>query len=274
MNVRSRLRAWIPPVLLAALRRELGHGLWFERVSGGWAEAVAMSSGYQSDAILSGVLSASRKVRDGVAVYERDSVLFDRIEYSFPVVATLLRTALENNGAVTVIDFGGALGSSYRECRPFLTERVNPLNWTVVEQESFVAAGQREMQTPELRFCRSIDEAAQGRSTDVVLLSSVLQYLPRPAAVLSEVISQRPKYIVLDRTIVNATGSDTLHIQHVPRAIYRASYPVWSLSAARLASQLHEDYEMLSEHASLPFPALATINAEFKGFIFKARVKS
>ena len=226
------------------------------------------SSGYDSHHILERVLQASRQVRDGRAAYERDSVLFERVEYSFPLLAALLRAALEQDHALSVLDFGGALGSSYRECRSFLGDRLQPLRWAVVEQPSFVEAGRREMQNEELSFFSSIDEAAQDRHIDVMLFSGVLQYLPQPYRLLDEALHVAPRYLVLDRTIVSERDTDLAHVQTVPDSIYPATYPVWALSRQRLLRQV-PGFELLSEHPSLPFPALQSIDAEFKGFILQ-----
>jgi putative methyltransferase (TIGR04325 family) len=139
----------------------------------------------------------------------------------------------------------------------------------VVEQPSFVTAGRREMQNDELSFFGSIDEAVSDRRIDVVLFSAALQYLPDPYRVLDEALRVAPRWLVLDRTIVSARDADVAHVQSVPESIYTASYPVWSLSRQRLLRHLRPGFELLSEHPSLPFPALQSIDAEFKGFIFQ-----
>jgi hypothetical protein len=54
-------------------------------------------------------------VKTGEAVYERDSVLFDEIQYSFPVIAALLRVASANKGKLNVLDFGGSEKSHYKK---------------------------------------------------------------------------------------------------------------------------------------------------------------
>ena len=54
-------------------------------------------------------------------VYERDSVLFDTIRYSWPLLSDLLRAASEDQNHLSVLDFGGSLGSSYYQNRVFLS---------------------------------------------------------------------------------------------------------------------------------------------------------
>lgn len=271
-DLKRNLRRWLPPAAAARLNAWRRKDVALSGSYSSWDQACKKASSYDSDHILERVLQASRQVRDGHAAYERDSVLFEQVEHSFPLLATLLRAALEGGRALSVVDFGGALGSSYRECRAFLGDRVHPLHWAVVEQASFVEAGRREMQNQELRFFSSMDDATQGRSVDVVLFSAVLQYLPDPHQVIDQALRVNPRYLVLDRTIVSGRSKDLAHVQSVPDSIYSATYPVWSLSRQRLLQRLQPHFELISEHQSLPFPALLTIDAEFKGYIFKNKL--
>jgi hypothetical protein len=54
------------------------------------------SHGYDNDTILKKCKDALLKVKNGEAVYERYSVLFDKVQHSFPVLAGLLRAAIAN----------------------------------------------------------------------------------------------------------------------------------------------------------------------------------
>ena len=96
-------------------------------------ELVGEPTGYDGPAILAKTREAGLKVKRGEAAYERDSVLFDQVEHSFPLLAGLLRAALSQQGELVVLDFGGALGSTYLQCREFLTP-LKRLVWCIVEQ--------------------------------------------------------------------------------------------------------------------------------------------
>jgi putative methyltransferase (TIGR04325 family) len=56
------------------------------------------------------------KVKSGEAVYQRDSFIFDKIQYSWPLLSGLLWIASLNNSSLNVLDFGGSLGASYYQC--------------------------------------------------------------------------------------------------------------------------------------------------------------
>src|SRR5215475_3829712 len=85
-----------------------------------WEAAKKQAGSYDDGIILEKVEQAALKVRNGEATYERDSVLFDRIEYSWPLLAALMWVAARNKGKLTVADFGGSLGSSYFQNKVFL----------------------------------------------------------------------------------------------------------------------------------------------------------
>src|SRR6478672_1545505 len=143
-----------------------------------WPEALAASSGYLPE-FIERTRQAALRVKNGEAVYERDSVLFDEVQYSFPLLAGLLRAAIENEGRLTVFDFGGGFGTSYFQCRRFLKPLHN-IRWLIVDQPTHVEYGLRDFQTDELRFFRTIPDVFAGHRPDVLLLSGVLPYVPSP----------------------------------------------------------------------------------------------
>jgi putative methyltransferase (TIGR04325 family) len=271
MSPPGLLRGLMPPLLLHLARRAAGRATVFHGPYATWELAAAQASGYDAAEVLRRVAGATRQVLAGAAAYERDGVLFDRIEYAFPVMTALLLAACADRRDLVVLDIGGSLGSSYRECRALLSPAADRVRWLVVEQDAFVAYGRSELQSEELLFFPAVADAVAHARPSVVLLSSVLQYLPRPSAALAEAMASGPPYIVIDRTIVNDGEDDVAYVQHVPRSIYEASYPVWSLARSRLQAQLAAGYDLVSAHGSLAFPDLAAIDSSFEGFLYARR---
>lgn len=253
-NVRRKLtgmtKDWLPPVLSRQVRRIFySGGITFEGPFSTWEEATHMSSGYDSQLILDKVLAATLKVKNGEAAYERDSVLFDEIEYAWPVTAGLMWTAARNGGRLSVLDFGGSLGSSYFQNREFL-EVFADLRWSVVEQDHFVEAGRKYIQDERLVFYPTIAECVAVEKPNVVLLSSVLQYLEDPYAVLDELARSDVEIILIDRTSFHRGTGDVIAVQKVSDAIYPASYPLWILSKNRLLSFLSKNFIVVAETLS------------------------
>ena len=266
----------VPPLLLSRIRwvkGMLGIGLKFSGDYHSWKDALANSSGYDTDEILHRVEAATSLVVSGVAAYERDSVLFDQIPHSYPVLAGLLRAAVENGHMLTVLDFGGSLGSSYRQCKGFLSV-IHNLEWLIVEQEQFVRCGRERFETNQLRFYSSLQEAVadRKRNVDVVLLSSVLQYLETPYETLKELYDIGCRYLIIDITPLSDSHADRLVVQRVPPNIYSATYPCWIFSREQLIKSLKTEWEELTAFPSADGSWLADgVNFEFGGIILQRR---
>jgi len=179
-SVESYLKQFIPPVVIDALNDFRYRGKYgFSGDYQNWKDALNNSSGYGSPDILASVEEATVKLRAGEAVYERDSVLFEEVMYSWPLLAGLLRVASHDDGYLGVLDFGGSLGTSYYQNKTFLSN-LRKIRWCVVEQPSFVDVGLKSFQDDVLTFYHNISECNKNEKINVVLLSGVLQYLEHP----------------------------------------------------------------------------------------------
>jgi len=234
-----------------------------------WEEARQASVGYDSPHILEKVKLALLRVKNGESAYERDSVLFDRVEHAWPVLATLLWIAARNENRLNLLDFGGSLGSSYFQNRDFL-QHLSEFRWNVVEQPAFVACGRRYFEDGHLKFYDTLDACLKQQSPDAILLSSVLQYLEQPYSLLSEILGKGVRYIIIDRTSFVRSGAERITVQKVPARIYKASYPAWFFEKRKFLAAFAEDYEMIAEVDVAG--DRANIPSEFKGFIFSRRV--
>ena len=272
MKLKQLVKDWLPPAAISLCQRLQGKGVAYSGDYASWQVALANSTGYDSDIILKKVSSALMKVKSGEAVFERDSVLFDKVEHSFPLLAGLLRVASENEGKLSVLDFGGSLGSTYFQCRDFLSV-LPQLNWCIVEQEKFVGKGRDFFESDQLRFFYTMQESVDYIQPNVALLSSVLQYIQNPLDVIKSLISTDVQYIVIDRTPFSAlSNKNWLCVQHVPSEIYQASYPCWIFSEAWFKQCLLDQFEVITDFEGsdgnghvdgLPF--------QFKGMIWKRR---
>lgn len=255
-TLKALAREWLPPVIVRLIRqkqdRKQDGGLRFEGDFATWEEATAQSTGYDAEDILANVLAATLKVKHGEAAFERDSVLFDEIEYAWPVLSGLMWTAARNAGKLNVLDFGGALGSSYFQNKKFL-QSLPEVRWNVVEQPHYVAAGQKYIQDDQLRFYKSIEECIAENQPNVILLSSVLQYLPNPFGMLNELAAIKADTLIFDRTSFSSSGhKDLIRLQYVPDNIYMASYPCHAFSEDKLSRFISDlGYHLVEAYGSL-----------------------
>lgn len=227
-----------------------------------WATAKRASTGYDTEEILQKVVSATRAVRDGLARYERDGVVFHDEPPPWPALEYLRGAA--SGGRLRVLDFGGALGSTYFQYRRALPE-VKNVTWAVVEQPMFVGAGDVEFESAELGFYPTVTAAQSAGTADVLLLSGVIQCIEEPHALLAELLQMPWRLIVLDRVALHEGARDRLTVQKVPRSIYRASYPAWFFRQDGLMAHFAENYRCVAEFTNGD-PGASGFR--FMGFVF------
>ncbi len=238
-----------------------------------WQEAIKASEGYNAPQILEKVRESTLKVKNGEAVYERDSVIFDKIQYNWPLLACLLKIAVENGNKLSVLDFGGSLGSSYFQNKGFLKDI--QLEWSIVEQIHFVECGKKEIADDKLKFYYTIEECLKERKPHVLLLSGVLQYLDKPYEWIEKFLSYDFKYIMIDRTAFIENLDERLTVQYVPEWIYKASYPAWFFNENYFLSKFENKYLKIFEFDSFADGITYLEDAKKcyrKGFLLKLKI--
>lgn len=265
MTKKALLKELIPPLVLKKIT-----GLFYGWKGNypSWAAASAKASGYDSEIILNRVKSALLKVKSGEAVYERDSVIFDKVHYSFPLLSALSQIALKNNRKLNVLDFGGSLGSSYYQNKAFFAD-LEQFNWCIVEQKHFVEEGKKTFADKNLSFFYTVDECLAKNNIDVLLLSGVIQYLESPYVFLESIIKSEFEYIFIDRIPVTNSKKDFLTLQTVPKNIYNAQYPCWILNEKNMLDHILKNYELIYEHETEE--AINISHSAFKAFFFKKK---
>jgi putative methyltransferase (TIGR04325 family) len=267
-----KIKKLLPPIILEYLRgrRFLGQ-ISFQGDYCSWTAAKEKSKGYDDEIILDKVRNAVIKVKNGDAAFERDSVAFDGSEYRWPLLSSLLYVA-NLKQRLYVLDFGGSLGSLYFQHKKWL-QSVDDFFWGIVEQPHFVKAGKREFSIGDLDFFFNVKEFVEQKHVpDVIVLSSVLQYLEKPFQMLEEITAIDPGFLLVDRTAFIAKDKHRLTIQHIPASIYKASYPAWFFSEKQFVERVESmGYEVFDE-----FSCDDHVNnwSYFKGFLFKKNEKA
>lgn len=262
------LKSCIPPIIMKAYQaviKKPSYGFFGDYQS--WDTAKNATDGYDADLILNRVKDSLLKVKRGEAIYERDSVLFDHVQYSFPLLVALLNIAIEHQGSLSVLDFGGSLGSSYFQCKDLLLG-LSYLEWSIVEQAKFVNCGKQFFECKYLQFFDSIDTCIKHKNVDVILLSGVVQYLENPHLFLDNLLNYNFQYIIFDRTAFIPDRRDRLTIQKVPPEIYPASYPAWFFNEENFLKIFIKKYDLIFEFHSSD---KVNIPSQFKGFFMRLK---
>lgn len=269
----NRIKNLLPPLLVNGWRqvvRKKREPIRFTGNYKSWEEAEKESTGYATPEILEKTCTALLKVKAGKAAFERDSVTFDVMQHEFQLLDGLSRAAAADAGHLSVLDFGGSLGSTYFQCRRFLSG-VKALRWSVVDQPAQVACGKADFANEELHFYSTIEECLHEEHPNVLLLSSVIQYLAEPYAFLESATKHQIPYIIIERTAFTRSGRDRLTVQHVPAWIYDASYPAWFLSEPSFREIFASRYELVCEYVAAEELHPRGEKALFKGFQFHVK---
>lgn len=230
-----------------------------------WEEALVNSTGYDQEYILQKIAKSVQKVLIGDAHFERDSIAFEHKEFNHFVLFHLLSIYTEKKEALSVCDFGGSLGSTFLQHKEILD--LLDIEWGIIEQEHYIDYAKANISIDHLHFYKNLEEFKMKQRPNILLLSSVLSYLKEPFKALDEMLALKFNIIILDKTPIHPGSKSRLTVQHVPKEIYKASYPCWFLSEEKLMERM-SGYELIDEtlddlECNLGFP--------MKGYVFKIK---
>ncbi len=244
------IKSLIPPILLDTIKKIKSNKYGWKGDYQTWEEAQNDATGYDTDKILQTVKASLLKVKSGEAVYERDSVIFEEIQYSWQLLTGLMFCSAKMGGVLKVVDFGGSLGSTYYQNKKFL-DRLDDVSWSIVEQKHFVDVGKEEFEDDRLKFFYSVNECIKKEKSNILLLSSVLQYIEKPYELLDDILKNDLKYILIDRTPFSKVN-EKITLQIVPPNIYEASYVCRIFDETKLIQYLkNKNYELLEDFDTL-----------------------
>ncbi len=244
------IKSLIPPIVLNLFRKLKNNKYGWKGDYITWQEAQSDSTGYDTDKILQTVKSSLLKVKNGEAVYERDSVLFDEIQYSWQLLSGLMFCSAKMGGVLKVCDFGGSLGSTYYQNKKFL-DKLDNVSWGIVEQKHFVDIGKDEFEDDRLKFFHNVDECVKKENSNILLLSSVLQYIEKPYELIDDILKNDFDYILIDRTAFSKIN-EKITLQIVPPTIYEASYPCWFFEEDEFKNYfINNNYILIEDFNSL-----------------------
>lgn len=269
------LKKFIPPILLELKNgTPKKYGFFGEYKT--WEEASKVTSLYSHDAIIDKVKTSALRVKNGEAIYERDGVIFNKIEVSWPLLACLLWVSSLNKGSLELIDFGGALGTSYYQNRGFL-KHLSSLKWHIVEQDKFVEIGKKEFTDGVLDFHveKDLKVLAQEKKPSLLVVSSSLQFIPDPTAFLTSLPNLNIPYIIFDKIpfFTDTQAHTKIMIQKVPPKIYDASYPVSIFGRNAFLELMKNNFELVSDFTAYDGMTQETEQGpvQYQGFIFKMK---
>jgi putative methyltransferase (TIGR04325 family) len=232
-----------------------------------WETAVADCLGYDAQEIVDRAFKATLEVIEGRAKFARDGVTFDTAEYNWQLIAIVQRISRRLERPIHIIDFGGAFGDTFLQNKYLIEDCV--ASWRVIEQKSMVNRAKQMPLVEKLSF--SEPDFTYDMNVDLIILSSVLQYLPNFESIINKLKNLNAHAIMVDRTGFVNQGRLTPRItkQAVRPPIYNATYPCHFFVKNEFLA-LFKPYLPVAEWNALDS---ANIPSEYLGIFFERSIK-
>ena len=216
-----------------------------------WDKAKEKSLGYGDPNILERVISSLLKVKKDNTILEKDLVFYSGYDYpyNYQVLASFLYISQLSNNKLSVIDFGGSLGSSYFQHRRMLSH-LSELDYNIIEQKQFVDAGKEYFEDETLNFHYDFRTCISKKKPDCVLFSGVLQYLERPVDLINEILEYNIEYIIIDRTPFYLNKPDRITVQKLPPRYGDGSMPYRIFNYKKFVGHFLKKYSVVIESAA------------------------
>ena len=236
-----------------------------------WDEALNNSMGYDDNRIFDKSKKSFIKVLNNEAYYERDSVLFYKENINYSLIKILNEINFKLKRVINILDFGGSFASTYFQNRKILKNNKN-FTWSIIEREQIInyvntSRIRKKIKNSysNLNFYLTIKDYLRFYSPDLVLFSSVLQYLPKPFDILKFLININVKYFLILRTPFHQFA-DEIKIQIVPKHIYKSNYPIRIFNEKSFLK-----YFLKNSYKNIPvdFKKEIVDNFNFKNFFLK-----
>jgi len=200
-----------------------------------WEQALKLSNGYNDNRIFERTIKSAEIVLSKKAKFERDSFLFYKESYdeTFLSINKKIKKKIKK---IYLCDFGGSLGSLYFQHRSFL--KSSTIEWNILEQKHLVKYARDKIKIKNLNFFYNFNFLLK-KKINVVLFSSSLQYLKNPYQILDKIIKKKIPNIIIHRSPFIQTA-EIIKIQHVPKHIYEASYPIRILNINKICKKLNK----------------------------------
>jgi putative methyltransferase (TIGR04325 family) len=269
MNI--NLKKLIPGFVITHLNQRLGRVNQYKGSYESWQHALSRSSGYTSQKLVNKVIESNTAVITNKARYERDGVIFDEISYAMELNACLLLGYIQkdSNQIYEIVDFGGSLGTTYRQFEEFTNYKLN-FSWNIIEQEKLYEFGSANFENEKLRFYSSAKTTFTDFTPDIILFSAVLEFIEDFNFLLRGAISAGSEYIVFDRLPIWKGAVNHLSVLVAAKHI-SGSYPCWIFHEYFL-EEILEGYELVSKWSALGGEfKFAAGNAEYIGMLWRKK---
>lgn len=215
-----------------------------------WSSALSKSNSYQDHATLDQIKNASLiGLKDDK--FFRDGIVFKQYEFCSHLNILLLNIFIQSyqkknsNKPISVIDFGGGLGTLYFQFKKYCEIYDIKINfqWNIIEQDDLTKFGKKNIENNNLKFHNFSEIKLEDNKVDLVIFSAVLNYIQDPYFIINKFVKIKPKYILIDRTNFWDGDSDVITILKASKNI-QGSYPCYIFSFEKFKIHFKSFYRL------------------------------
>lgn len=232
----------------------------------------ASKTDYSDEELVSLIYRANKNVISGKYPYERDGVNYKNIQYSYQLnmhVCSLVNEK-KNEDLINILDFGGGLGTTYRQF-PF-KNKIN--RWSIIEQDRILEIGTNEFCNEKLSFS-SLEQLTQKSNYDVLIFGAVIDFIDDYQAVIKELIYKcKPQMIIVDRTLFTDLTYDFWTVKDTNKNITgHKKYPLCFISEIVFNSfMLNHGYQKIDSWLTSDKKMVSGMKVgNYKGFCYKIK---
>ena len=225
------LTSLLPEPLKIGLRGILAPIIGF-RVTKNWESAVSGSSGYQSPKTISAIEGSDPVVDEQTS--NRNFLGNRYLQVASAILSGLNPEKLKSGTPIHVLDIGGGLGEYFYLLRNNLPNL--KFEWLILETPALCElAKTKQIATPDVSWTESLIDSSG--AFDIVLLSSVIQYVEKPLELI-EMAMQKAPLLIFNRLPLSTNPHNLVCIQRPGLLETKGSYPVHILSEKLFFSYL------------------------------------
>ena len=224
---------WVlPPRIKTLLRASFSFVVGFTKVDS-WKKAERKSVGYESINVLTPLMQGAMQARIDIATSNSVSTRYQQVATA--MFFCISESRLQEGKPWRVLDFGGGSGDYFFQFQKFAPNI--ELDWTVVETPALTEAMQCEFRddTEKIRWVDSLEMTKD--KYDLVLCSSVLQYLEKPFEVLEDLV-EKSEFLIINRIPLTDSSDHFVALQRILTRKRRGSYPAHFFSEEKFLQQM------------------------------------
>ena len=225
---------FLPPKIKVWVRALLSRFTGFRKVES-WESAVRKSSGYESVNIVEPIVAAARQLQSNSQTTFVSNPRYQQIAAG--MLFSISQERFSNGEPIRVLDVGGAGADYFYQFQEF-APHIN-FDWTVLETPVLAEAMSNEFgrNLTNLRWVSSIENTNE--TYDVILCSSVFQYVEKPFELLATLV-KKSGFLIVNRISLVDSSEHFVAMQRIITNGKRASYPVHFFAEKKFLNEMSQ----------------------------------